>query len=177
MLNVEINTLESETSISEWMISVHFIGYKNRLILSCTGSEGWELESSCSRGSCIRQVKLCSFSDMPVSNIFFVCLMVSVSPCLALIIRTKGLLSEALWALYRRLHLAPLLCTHRRLGLPPLNLCLGTKLPWATSTPAHVLGAGLYFSSSDTQEGNYTFFPSKLIFLSVRTLVLLTHVW
>lgn len=123
--------------------------------------EGWELEISCSRGGCLRQAKLCSFSKV---RFLFFFLMVSISSCISLIIWTAGL------------HLAPLLCTHPRPCLLPLDLCRGPKLPWATSTPTHVHGTVFYFSVSGTQGGNYTF-VLQTHFLNVYTLVFLCMCW
>lgn len=53
------------------MIDIHFTGYKNRLLLVHWLREVWELEYLCGRGGCLRQARLCSFSNMLVSNILF----------------------------------------------------------------------------------------------------------
>lgn len=62
-INVEIWNLKIRT------INMCFIGYKNRLLSSCTGSEKCECVRS--RAGCLRQATLCSFSNMPLANILF----------------------------------------------------------------------------------------------------------
>lgn len=125
------------------MINMHFIGYKNRLISSCTGSE--KCEYSCSRGGCLRQAKLCSFSNMPVSNtlfffFFFFNGFYFFLHCLNHLNRRAPLWGSLRWN--RMLPLGSLLCTDPQPCLLPLNLCLCPKRPWAPSTPAHMHGTG-----------------------------------
>ena len=104
---------------------------------------------------------------MPISNILF---FLFNDFYFSLHFLNNGDGRTPLWTLDRRLHLAPLLCT-----LPGHSshiwTCVGPRLPWATTTPAHVQGTGSYFSTSGTQGGNYTFFLpthfSECLYLSV----------
>ena len=108
----------------------------------------WELEYSCCRGGCLRQAKLCSFSNMPVSNILFFFFLNGFYFSLQCLNRLNR---SPLWDLPRRLHLTSWLCIFC-FSRPCLflNPCLGRELPWATSIPAHACGSGFYFSISDT---------------------------